>query len=105
PTNVLNNVTFNVASARVYGAEWDITLLPIPALTLNASGSYLDARYTNYTFTPPAGYLLPAGNTGNLSGTPIPAPRWQGNYTASYSFGANSFGGLSASDMVLTAHY
>ena len=105
PTNVLNNVTFNVARARVYGAEWDITVLPIPALTLRASGSYLDARYTDYTFTPPAGYLLPAGNTGNLSGTPIPAPRWQTNYTVSYSFGANELGGLSTSDMVLTAHY
>jgi iron complex outermembrane receptor protein len=104
-SNVLNNVTFNVATARVYGMEWDITVLPIPALTLNASGSYLDARYTNYTFTPPAGYLLPAGNSGNLSGTPIPAPRWQTNYTASYSFGSQDFDDLSIGDMVLTAHY
>jgi iron complex outermembrane receptor protein len=104
-SNVLNNVTFNVAAARVYGVEWDVTVLPIPALTLNVSGSYLDARYTNYAFTPPAGYLLPAGNSGNLSGTPIPAPRWQTNYTASYSFGAQDFGNFPIGDMVLTAHY
>ena len=105
PTNALNNVTFNAATARVYGAEWDITVLPVPALTLNASGSYLDARYTNYTFAAPPGYLLPAGNSGSLSGTPIPAPRWQLNYTASYSFGPQSFGDLSVGDVSFTAHY
>ena len=35
-------------------------LLPTDGLTLNASGSYLDARYTDFTFTPPPGYLLPS---------------------------------------------
>jgi iron complex outermembrane receptor protein len=105
PSNVLNNVTFNVTSARVYGMEWDITALPLPQLSLNVSGSYLDARYTNYTFTPPPGYLLPAGNSGNLSGTPIPAPRWQTNYTASYSFGEINLGDASIGDTRLTAHY
>jgi iron complex outermembrane recepter protein len=104
-TNVNSNVTLNAYSARVYGAEWDITALPVPGLTLNASGSYLDARYTNYTFTPPPGYLLPTGNAGNLSGTPIPAPRWQTNYTASYSFGQHDLGNVAIGDMLLTAHY
>ncbi len=55
-------------------------LIPLPGLTLNAAGSYLDARYTDYTFTPPPGYLLPTGTT-NLSGTPFPLPRWQTNET------------------------
>ena len=105
PTNVMSNVTFNVATARVSGVEWDVTALPIPGLTLNASGSYLDARYTNYTFTPPAGYLLPAGNTGNLSGTPIPAPRWQTNYTATYSFGQQQLADANIGDISVTAHY
>jgi iron complex outermembrane receptor protein len=105
PTNALNNVTFNVAAARVSGLEWDVTVLPIPALTLNVGGSYLDARYTNYTFTPPPGYLLPAGNSGNLSGTPIPAPRWQTNVTGTYSFGPQSIGDFSVSDVQFTAHY
>jgi iron complex outermembrane receptor protein len=104
-SNVLNNVTFNVSTARVYGGEWDVTVLPVTGLTLNASGSYLDARYTNYTFTPPPGYLLPAGNTGNLSGTPIPAPRWQTNYTATYSFGEQDIGDVSIGDTAITAHY
>jgi iron complex outermembrane recepter protein len=98
-------VTVNAARARVYGAEWDVTMLPLPQLSLNAQGSYLDARYTDFSFTPPAGYLLPAGNGGNLSGTPIPAPRWQMNYTASYSFGPLQFASFGVGDMVLTAHY
>jgi iron complex outermembrane receptor protein len=105
PTNVLNNVTFNVAAAKVSGLEWDTTALLTPDLTVNFAGSYLDARYTNYTFTPPAGYLLPAGNTGNLSGTPIPAPRWQMNVTGTYSFGALQWGDFSANDLSITAHY
>jgi iron complex outermembrane receptor protein len=97
-------VTLNAARARVYGAEWDLTILPIPSLTLNVSGSYLDARYTDYSYTPPPGYLFPTVSP-NLSGTPIPAPRWQTNYTGTYSFGAQNIGDLSVSDMRFTAHY
>ncbi len=105
PTNALNNVTFNAAAARVYGLEWDVTVLPLPQLSLNVSGSYLDARYTNFTFAAPPGYLLPAGNSGSLSGTPIPAPQWQTNYTASYSFGGVNVSDASIGDVRLTAHY
>jgi iron complex outermembrane receptor protein len=102
---VNNSVTFNAAKARIYGAEWDITVLPISSLTLNASGSYLDARYTSFIYPPaPPGYLLPTTGT-NLSGTPIPSPRWQTNYTATYSFGSQDVGDLSIGDLELTAHY
>jgi len=48
---------------------------------------------------------VPAGNTGNLSGTPIPAPRWQTNYTATYSFGAQDFADANIGDISVTAHY
>ena len=105
PTNALNNVTFNAAAARVSGLEWDTTALLSPDLTLNFAGSYLDARYTNFTFAAPPGYLLPAGNSGSLSGTPIPAPRWQMNVTGTYSFGSVSVGDFSVSDVSFTAHY
>ena len=106
PTNALNNVTFNVPTARISGLEWDNTFLLTDALTVNWSGSYLDARYTNFTYTVPPGYLLPPGNTNaNLSGTPIPAPRWQTNVTGTYSFGAVSIGDFSAANASFTAHY
>ena len=103
--NVTNdNVTLNAKKARVMGAEWDVTVIPVPGLTLNASGSYLDARYTDYTYNPPPGYLLPTGTT-NLSGTPFPLPAWQTNETASYATGLKDILGVSIDDLTMTAHY
>jgi iron complex outermembrane recepter protein len=99
-----DNVTLNAKTAHIYGAEWDISLLPIPQLTLNASGSYLDARYTDYTYSPPPGYLLPSGTT-NLSGSPFPLPVWQSNETATYASGLKEIAGIAIDDLTLTAHY
>jgi iron complex outermembrane receptor protein len=79
-----DNVTLNARAARIRGVEWELTARPLPALTLSTSGSYLDAVYTNYTFSPPAGYLLPTGQT-NLSGTPFALPKWQTTTTAAYA--------------------
>jgi iron complex outermembrane receptor protein len=101
--NFSDNITLNAAKARIYGVEWDLTLLPAGWLTLNASGSYIDPRFTDYTFLVPAGYLQPAGST-NLSGTPIPVPAWQTNETATVNFG-NDLGGLPLGDLLFTAHY
>jgi iron complex outermembrane receptor protein len=101
--NFNDNITLNAAKARIYGVEWDFTLLPTDWLQLNASGSYIDPRYTDYTFVVPPGYLQPAGAT-NLSGTPIPVPAWQTNETATVDFGSD-MAGLPLGDVLLTAHY
>lgn len=101
--NFNDNVTLNAKAAKIYGAEWDITLLPTDWLTLNTSGSYIDPRYTDFTFTPPPGYLQPTGTT-NLSGTPIPVPTWQTNHSATANFGTD-LGGLPLGDTVVSAHY
>jgi iron complex outermembrane receptor protein len=98
------NVTFNARSARVYGFEWDVTAMPLPQLTLNWTGSYLDARYTNFNVTPPPDYVLPSGNN-NLSGTPFPLPAWHTSIIASYAFGLHQIGDVSLGDLVLSAHY
>jgi len=104
-TNVTNdNVTLNAKTAHIFGAEWDVTVLPLPGLTVNASGSYLDARYTDFTYNPPPGYLLPTGTT-NLSGTPFPLPAWQTNETVSYATGLRDIGFAAIDDLTLTAHY
>lgn len=104
-TGVTNdNVTLNAKTAHIFGAEWDVTVLPLPGLTVNASGSYLDARYTDYTYNPPPGYLLPTGTT-NLSGTPFPLPAWQTNETVTYATGLKKIANLSVDDLTLTAHY
>jgi iron complex outermembrane recepter protein len=99
-----DNITLNANRARIYGGEWDITAMPTSQLTLSWSGSYLDARYTDFHYTPPAGYLLPTGTT-NLSGTPIPLPRWQMNGTLNYNFGEADLVGLPLGDAVWTMHY
>ncbi len=101
--NFNDNITLNAKSAKIYGVEWEFTLLPTDWLTLGASGSYIDPRYTDYTFLVPPGYLQPAGAT-NLSGTPIPVPFWQTNETATINFG-NDLGGLPLGDVQLTGHY
>ncbi len=104
-TNVTNdNVTLNAKTAHIFGAEWDVTLLPLPGLAVNASGSYLDARYTDFTYNPPPGYLLPTGAT-NLSGTPFPLPAWQTNETVSYATGLKDMGLARIDDLTFTAHY
>jgi iron complex outermembrane receptor protein len=103
--NVTNdNVTLNAGAAHIYGAEWDVTILPIPQLTLNASGSYLSAHYTNFTFAPPPGYLLPTGGT-DLTGSPFPLPVWQTNETATYATGLKNIAGVAIDDLTFTAHY
>ena len=84
-TGVSNDsVTLNAHRARVRGLEWQLAAKPFRSLTLDASGSYLDAVYTDYSFTPPGGYLLPTG-TIDLSGTRFPLPRWQANASAVYT--------------------
>jgi len=97
------NITLNAAAGKIYGVEWEVTLLPTDWLTLNASGSYIDPRYTDFSFIIPPGYLQPSSGT-NLSGTPIPVPAWQTNETASVNFGTD-LGGLPLGDTVFTAHY
>jgi iron complex outermembrane receptor protein len=98
-----DNITFNANKARIYGAEWDITVLPTEWLTLNASGSYIDPRYTNFTVPVPPGYLMPSSSL-TLSGTPIPVPAWQTNETATVDFGPD-LAGLPLGDTLFTAHY
>lgn len=100
--NFNDNITLNARKARIYGAEWDLTVLPTDWLTLNSAGSYIDPYYTDFTFVAPPGYLQPTNN--NLSGTPIPVPRWQTNQTATVNFGDPDVG-LPLGDVLFTAHY
>ena len=58
-----DNVTLNAKAAHIYGFEWDVTAKPTAQLTLSWAGSYLNAVYTDYTFTPPAG--LPSAHRDN----------------------------------------
>jgi iron complex outermembrane receptor protein len=96
-------VTLNAKRARIEGVELSITAKPVPSLTLQASGSYLDAVYTDYTFTPPPGYLLTSSQV-NLSGTPFPLPRVQMNASAVYAVPIHNLAGLKIDRMELSYH-
>ncbi len=86
-----DNITLNARAARIWGAEWDITFLLNDWLTFRTNGSYTDARFTDYTFLVPAGYLQPSSVT-NLSGTPIPQPAWQTSQFLTFDMGRDLFG-------------
>jgi iron complex outermembrane recepter protein len=77
-----DNVTLNAKSAHIYGYEWNFQAKPAPPLTVSWGGSYLHARYTDFSYGLPAGYLLPASGATNLSGTAFPLPQWQMNAAA-----------------------
>ncbi|RYG38037.1 MAG: TonB-dependent receptor [Burkholderiales bacterium] len=96
-------VTLNAKRARIEGAEVSIAAKPLPPLTLEVSGSYLDAVYTDYSFTPPAGYLLPTGRV-DLSGTPFPLPKVQLNASAIYSIAMPDLVGVQFDRLDLSYH-
>ena len=96
-------VTLNAKQARIEGVELSVAARPNPDLTLEMSGSYLDAVYTDYTFTPPAGYLLPSGRV-DLSGTPFPLPKVQLSASAIYSLPIHDLAGVSFDRVDLSYH-
>jgi iron complex outermembrane receptor protein len=100
-----DNVTVNAKSANIYGYEWEFDAKPVPEVTLSYSGSYLHARYTDFSYTAPTGYLAPASGATNLSGTAFPLPTWQMNASASYTLTGEQLGGLPVDDMSLTANW
>lgn len=98
-----DSVTLNAKRARIRGAELTVIAKPTSRLTLEASGSYLDAVYTDYSFTPPGGYLLPSGQV-NLSGTPFPLPKVQLNASAIYRLPVRQIAGLAVDGVELSYH-
>ncbi len=98
-----DTVTLNAKSAHIKGFEYQLSVKPIPALTVSASGSYLDAVYTNFSYTPPPGYLLPTG-TNNFTGTHFPLPTWQINNTVNYALPVHSLFSIPFREVSLSWH-
>jgi iron complex outermembrane receptor protein len=96
--------TLNAKKARIKGFEASLIAKPVPSLTLSVSGSYLDAIYTDYNFTPPPGYLLPTGRV-DLSGTPFPLPKVQVNASAVWEAPLHTLGFTSIDGMDLSYHF
>jgi iron complex outermembrane receptor protein len=100
-----DNVTVNAKSAQIYGYEWEFNAKPIPQVTLGYSGSYLHARYTDFSYPIPTGYLQPAGGAANFTGSAFPLPTWQMNASATYMLTGEELGGLPVDDVSLTANW
>jgi len=75
----------NAAAATIKGFELELTIRPIPRLTLSADGSYVDARYSRY-FDAFSGADLSHNVFAGL-------PRWQGALSATYEYPTH-FGSL-----------
>ena len=79
---VINNalITTNAATATIYGVETEITVLPTPSVSIDASLSYLHARFDRYVGADPARPLL---LTADFSGNSLPnSPEWRGHISA-----------------------
>ena len=78
--NILD-VLVNVPKSRVYGAEVDLTVKPVDALTVQGTVTYLKSEVRDYTG--PTVY----GDTANFAGAPLPfTPRWIAGLNADYRF-------------------
>ncbi|MFM6853135.1 MAG: TonB-dependent receptor [Sphingopyxis sp.] len=85
---VQGNTILNAASSRIMGLEAELTAVPVPGLTINASLAYLSAEYRNFQF------LEPNGSSTDLSGQRLQnAPEWSGVVGFNYEF---PLGGLDA---------
>ena len=76
-----NQVT-NAGRARIRGIEGDITLRPFEGFSLNANGTYLDAKYTRFESAAIVGGV-PISYAGNhIERT----PKWTASATAEYRY-------------------
>ncbi|MDF8333479.1 TonB-dependent receptor [Novosphingobium cyanobacteriorum] len=69
----------NIGNARVFGAEGDITWMPVRGLTLRGGATYLDTRITR------SGDINGDGTANDFTGNKLQsAPEWSANYLARY---------------------
>jgi iron complex outermembrane receptor protein len=87
----------NAAKAKIYGADLDLTVVPLAGLTIGSAFEYLHGRYDSF---PNAPLYTPLPTGGDATGafdatgkTAVRSPDFTGNLTVAYDFAA-SFGKL-----------
>jgi iron complex outermembrane receptor protein len=87
----------NAAKAKIYGADLDVTVVPLPGLSIGSALEYLHGRYDSF---PNAPLYTPLATGGDATGafdatgkTAVRSPDFTGNLTVAYAFGA-AFGKL-----------
>jgi iron complex outermembrane receptor protein len=83
--NALTTTVGNASKARIKGAEFEVTARPIEPLTLTASGSVVDVKYTVYP--------------GHSLAEPFPTPKYQ------YAMGATYVAPTPVGKLALHASY
>ncbi len=91
-------VTRNAASATVWGAEAELTFLPVENLRIDLNAGYLDASFEDFSRIDPT---FPALGEQDLSGNVLPhAPEYQINGVVQYTI-PTEFGDFTPSVSVL----
>lgn len=81
-------LVINAGSARIKGVEFEMKVIPVEGLHINASGSFLDAKYTNF--------VTPAPLNEDFSGNQLNrAPKFSGDISADYTV-PTSWGSVTA---------
>lgn len=73
--NTLLTVISNAARGKIYGGEVELTVRPVDALTLEASGAWTHARYKEFR----------EANGNDRSKEPFPVPEWQYTVSGKYA--------------------
>jgi len=83
----------NAAALDIWGAEVEMTFVPVDGLTLQGQVGYLDADYREFTETVlgPNGQPVERDRSGD---EPPFAPNWTGRLGVSYLFGLGDLGAL-----------
>lgn len=106
-------ITENAAKATLYGAELNVTAVPMKDLEIHFDADYLHSQYDDYTTKDPAGLYtgqpLPDGTKANpdgsysLAGHPLTyAPDWRLHGSVAYTFHAGDIGITPRADATYT---
>lgn len=102
----------NAKRARTYGAEIDAEIVPVENLSIQLSGSYLNAKYTDFDAAPfytpnpaaPFGVLPPV--PGDAAGNSIPkSPKFAGNIGFLYKIPVDDGRWLLSSNFAYTSSF
>jgi iron complex outermembrane recepter protein len=63
PAGALNYLTFNAATAKIYGADVDLAVRPTSADTFSATFSYVHARFSQFAYEIPS-FVYAPGSSG-----------------------------------------
>lgn len=75
----------NIPKSRIYGAEAEVSFIPLDGLTLGGSATYINSKITEYV------NFSASNQVTDFAGSRIPfTPKWSGSFTADYRWRVGS---------------